>query len=281
MKKMLWLLLAAMPMQAVANDEDPIAYKCYYCTPDEMEEVALAQGVGRHYVYDAQNLSIFGYNVVRTGQLLVAESFAAEDWVESQFLGMMALYSGYSGDMKASIQDVRLLAPGTEHGRRHSYLWGHHLSSLNPHHATAREYVHRFLATLPRLQFLNTSTSSGKLLRFEYMLDDARPILAELSFFSRDDGRANFNFDHDARRWVYQNAESYSFQGNIQEKRDDFAPIEGEKWFHFSRSQRELAEAFIERALWAHIPVHGTLPDTGDLRFVCRRAGDDIQCYVD
>lgn len=52
MKKLFWMMLAALPMQAIANEEDPIAYKCYYCTPAEMKDVALAQGVGRHYVYD-------------------------------------------------------------------------------------------------------------------------------------------------------------------------------------------------------------------------------------
>lgn len=136
MKKMLWLLLAAMPMQAVANEEDPIAYKCYYCTPDEMEDVALAQGVGRHYVYDAQKLSIAGYEVTMADGILYADTFKTEDWVRNQFLGMMKLYSGSNGEMWTVIDDIRLLAPGTEHGKAYSYLWGQNLSSLNPTHAT-------------------------------------------------------------------------------------------------------------------------------------------------
>jgi hypothetical protein len=111
MKKVLWLLLAAMPMQAVANDEDPIAYKCYYCTPDEMEDVALAQGVGRHYVYDAQKLTIVGYDVDLRDGALKAESFVAEGWLQTQFLGMMSLYDPRDGEMRHFISDVALFAP--------------------------------------------------------------------------------------------------------------------------------------------------------------------------
>ena len=123
MKKLLWMMLAALPIQAVANEDDPIAYKCYYCTPAEMEDVALAQGVGRHYVYDAGNLNIMGFNVESAGNSLIATSFTAEDWVERQFKGMMGLYSGYDGSMEAYIENVDLLAPGSDHGRTNQRLW--------------------------------------------------------------------------------------------------------------------------------------------------------------
>ncbi|AOA73096.1 hypothetical protein [Stenotrophomonas rhizophila] len=280
MKKMLWLLLAAMPMQAVANEEDPIAYKCYYCTPDEMEEVALAQGVGKHYLYDASKMTITGHDVRLVDGTLKADSFTAEDWVKTQFLGMMKLYDGYTGDMSARIEDVSLFAPGTEHGRGYSYLWGHHLSSLNPTNPIAREYVYRYLAEHPDLKFLDTSTSGGKLLRFEYMLGGEHPITAQLQFIYRKGLHTLVYFDHKSRQWQYLGTES-PYQPSIQDRREDFAPSDGDWTFRYSRTDNDLAQAFIERALWAKIPVHGQLPIFDPVQFTCKRAADDIQCYIE
>lgn len=282
MKKMLWLLLAATPMQAVANEEDPIAYKCYYCTPDEMEDVALAQGVGRHYVYDAQKLTIVGYDVAELDGLLKAESFAAESWLQNQFLGMMSLYDPLDGDMEAMINDVALLAPNTEHGRSSRYIWPQDLTALNPHHKDARERVRRYLADLKELSFLDTSVSGGKLLKFKYAEHGDRPIAAWMSFRHRRAGNAIYRFDHDTRSWNYH--ESYLPEKErlkpVQESRDDFAPTEGGRAFEYLSYESDLIRAFMDRASWAGVPVHGQLPSSGGVRFNCERAVNDIHCMI-
>lgn len=283
MKKMLWLLLAAIPMQAVASEEDPIAYKCYYCTPDEMEDVALAQGTGRHYVYDASKMTIFGYDVTASDGLLEAHRFEAPDWVRSQFFGMMSLYNPTTGEMHAETPNVRLLAPDTEHGRSSRYLWGQHLTALNPLHSTARRYIVRYLSEHDDLRFLDTAISGGPLLRFKYMVDDFHPILATVSFDSRNDSIATYYFDHDNRSWRYLSA--YLPQDNsrktVQESRDDFVSATGEATFAYRSGEHRWVDAFVERATWANIPVHGQLPSSGAVRFTCRRGGMEIQCYVD
>jgi hypothetical protein len=283
MKKLLWMLLAALPMQAVANDDDPIAYKCYYCTPDEMEVVALAQGVGQHYVYDAKKLAIVGYNVFQQSGALRAEPFTAESWIEAQFLGMLDLYSPVDGSMYAWLGNVSLLAPGTEHGRSSRFLWVQDLTALNPHHLAARELVRRYLNEHEKLAFLDTSASGGKLLKFEYMPNGNYPIVAGFSLSGRTQNSARYYFDHDARLWRY--SKSYlpenSLNKPIQESREDFAPVEGRTSFEYASLEGDWAEAFIERATWASIPVHGKLPPYRSTKFNCIRASDDIQCYIE
>ncbi|MGH8036327.1 MAG: hypothetical protein ACREPD_01170 [Stenotrophomonas sp.] len=283
MKKLLWMLLAALPVQALAHEEDPIAYKCYYCTPGEMEGVALAKGIGQHYVYDAKKLTIVGYNVSAQDGVLRAESFAPESWVQAQFLGFMDLYFPDNGLMIALIGTVRLFAPGTEHGRNSRYLWGQDLTALNPHHLSARELVRRYLNEHEMLKFLDTSASGGKLLKLEYMLDENYPIFAAMHFSGRTESSTTYYFDRDARLWRYLNSHlpQSSSSKLIQERREDFAPIEGRTTVEYSRGQGSWAEAFKERATWAGIPVHGELPEYGATRFNCERAADDIQCYIE
>lgn len=281
MNKLLWMLLAALPMQAVANDDDPIAYKCYYCTQDEMEVAALAHGVGQRYVYDANKLTIIGFNVAFDGGMLKAEAFTAPPWVTNQFLGMMQLYSAHDGHMNANVTRVHLLAPGTEHGRATRYLWGHDLSSLNPRHEHARDLVHRYLMEAPSTRFLDTTLSNGRLLRFDYMLDGTRPVTAEVWFMDHILYSSQFYFDHHTRRWTYVGTRSPVGYA-IQESWNDFAPAPGEWRYSFlnSSDQRNgYPEAFIQRAAWAGIPVHGSLPPSA-VSFTCRRASDDIHCYI-
>lgn len=282
MKKMLWLLLAAIPMQAVAGEDDPIAYKCYYCTPDEMEGVALAQGVGRHYVYDAERLTIVGFDVFLMDEALKAESFVAESWVQNQFLGMMSLYDPLNGELEAMISDVALLAPNTEHGRSSRYIWPQDLTALNPHHKDARERVRRYLADYKELAFLDTSMSGGRLLKFQYTQEGDRPIAAWMSFRHRNVGHAIYHFDHDTRSWNYHKSylrENGSFKP-VQESREDFAPTQGRTTFQYRSSESELSRAFMDRAGWADVPVHGQLPSYGDVRFNCERAINDIHCMI-
>lgn len=282
MKKLLWALLAALPMQAAANEGDPIAYKCYYCTPAEMEDVALAQGVGQHYVYDAEKLTITGFRVFMQNGTLKADPFEAEGWVRTQFLGMMSLYNPSYGDMIGGVGPVALLAPGTEHGRSSRYLWGHDLIALNGHHEKARETVRRYVTEHPTFDFLDTSHSGGKLLRFEYMLDDSQPIIATMHFQGKSESRARYYFDHSARLWRYLGSylPQQHFHQAIQESRDDFAPSQGVTTYYYPSRHAEWAEAFIERATWAGIPVHGDLANYHNVRFDCERVIDDIQCQM-
>ncbi len=283
MKKLFWMMLAALPMQAIANEEDPIAYKCYYCTPAEMEDVALAQGVGRHYVYDYASRSIMGFEIAQAGNNLIANPFTAESWVQRQFKGMVALYQLIDGSMRAEFNYVAILAPGTEHGRSPRILWGHHLSALHPDHATARETVHRFLESSPELSFLDTSDSDGKLLRLAHTVDMDNTMIAHLSFGAHpgfDDGLlARFLFDHATRRWEYLDAQDRDHP--IQQTRDDFAPAEGITRFNYQRTYSVYTSTFIDRARWASIPVHGEVPSSGLKKVRCERNTDDIQCYIE
>lgn len=282
MKKLFWMMLAALPMQAMANGDDPIAYKCYYCTPAEMEDVALAQGVGRHYVYDAKKWTIFGYDVLSAGGELTATQFPAESWVQTQFRGMLAKFNNSTGEMVIKV-DSYLYAPDTEHGRFNRYIWGHHVSSLNPHHERVRETLQRFLRDHEYMQFLDTSNSGGRLLRFEYMVAGDRPILAEVEYIDPDYGTSSFFFDHDSRQWRYLSSDTRAYYSivPVQETRDDFAREQGTKLHSYRRGQQELARAFVERARWASIPVHGSVPISGDVSIRCERSGEDIQCYIE
>ncbi len=281
MKKLFWMMLAALPLQAMANEDDPIAYKCYYCTPAEMEDVALAQGVGRHYVYDYSDLRIAGFEVSRAGNNLVATSFVAEEWVQQQFIGFMALLDPSSGIKYVQFGDVELLAPGTDHGRVTQLLWGHHLSALHPDHGKARETVHRFLMSRRELQFLDTTLSNGRLLKFEHELASPSPIVASLAIGKYGVWGYTFNskfqFDRESRRWHHA---ASSASGPIQQTRMDFAPTDGIHRFVISDHVNILGNAFIERAKWASIPVHGELP-RWRAEFRCERKADDIQCYIE
>ena len=282
MKQLLWMALAALPMQAMANDEDPVAYKCYYCTPAEMEDAALRLGVGRQYIYDYSDRTIAGFEVAQVGGNLIAAPFPVEDWLERQYQGFMALLDPPTGSMYALFQDVELLAPGTDHGRTTQLLWGHHLSALHPEHGVARETVHRYLMTTPELNFLDTSVSQGRLLKFESELEKPLSLYAGLQF-----GRSivwgysfqsTFKFDRRSRRW---NHVSSSGNEPVQQSWEDFAPTEGTHRYRFYDRVEVSAPAFIERANWASIPVPGELPAFGDVKFRCVRALDDIQCEIE
>ncbi|WNH52939.1 hypothetical protein [Stenotrophomonas oahuensis] len=286
MKKLFWMMLAALPMQAMANGDDPIAYKCYYCTPAEMEDVALAQGVGRHYVYDYASRSIMGFEVAQAGGNLVANPFKAESWVDRQFRGMAALYDVTTSSMTIRFDEVKLLAPGTEHGREIGrMLWGHHLSALHPDHAEARETIHRYLTEHPELVFLDTTTSGGRLLKFAHSIENPAPILATMhmgeEFLWGGRMRVDFYFDHATRHWHFLDAKAGGSYF-VQNSRDDFAPAEGRFTFdhHYNRPELPLA-AFIERAGWASLPVHGEVVPGKTRSVRCERTTDDIQCYLD
>lgn len=285
MKKLFWMMLAALPMQAMASEDDPIAYKCYYCTPAEMEDVALAQGVGRHYVYDYSDLNIVGYEVAQGAGNLIASPFVAEDWVKTQFKGMAGLYDVMTSKMSIRFDDVKLLAPGTEHGRElGSMLWGHHLSALHPRQKEARETIRRYLDSHPRLGFLDTTASNGRLLKFAHTIEAPDPITATMYMGEEMYWgillSVDFYFDHASRRWEFMDARpggDYS----VQNHREDFAPDEGSVTFEHSSRRPELPVAgFLERAAWASIPIHGTVVPGKTKAIRCERKAQDIQCFI-
>lgn len=193
----------------------------------------------------------------------------------------MALLDPSLGIMFGVLEDVELLAPGTDHGRYTQLLWGHHLSALHPAHGIARETVHRFLMSTPEFDFLDTSPSGGRLLKFEHELHSPLSLHAVLQFgrniFWDDIVYSTFQFDRASRRWHHA---ASSASGPIQQTRMDFAPTEGTHRFTINDHVNLLGNAFIERAAWASIPVHGKLP-TWRAEFRCERKAEDIQCYVE
>ena len=144
----------------------------------------------------------------------------------------------------------------------------------------ARQYLFRHLAEHPDLKFLDTSMTSGKLLKFQYMLEGSHPITASLRFVNREQFYTEAYFDHATRQWHYLGTQSSSGQ-SIQERREDFAPSNGDWTYQYDWYDKVLAQAFMERAAWANIPVHGQLPVYDSVQFTCTRAGEDIQCYID
>jgi hypothetical protein len=280
MRRLLWLLLAALPMPATAQADDPIAYKCYYCTPAEMEEVALLQGVGKHYVYDVSRPHIEGFNVALQGGRLVADPFPPEAWTKKQFIGLVQLYGhdlgGSSLEPQGSFERVYLYAPGSDHARASPYLSSGHFSALHPDHRAARQTVARFLASHPVLGFLDTEASGGRLLRLELNKEGDRPPIATTGFSGRHFAR--FFYDYSARRWEYLAA--YDGLYWVQEKADDFV-IEGQPTtFKYRWLESGQRDAFIDRAASAGVVMVGTPVLHNDATIFCERVEEGVRCTV-
>lgn len=111
-------------------------------------------------MYDAEKLTIVGFDVFLRDEVLKAESFVAESWVQNQFTGMMSLYDPHSGEMRLYIRDVGLLAPIPSMGGGLD-TFGADITALNPHHAQARESVRRYLTEHTELSFLDTSIAAA------------------------------------------------------------------------------------------------------------------------
>ncbi|MFL9583958.1 hypothetical protein [Stenotrophomonas sp. AB1(2024)] len=280
MRRLLWLLLAALPMTATAQADDPIAYKCYYCTPAEMEDVALLQGVGQHYVYDVSGLHIVGFNVALQGGILVADPFPAEEWVKKQFIGFVQLYGHHLGGRSleplGSFEEVYLYAPGSDHARVSQYLSSEHFSALHPDHRAARQTVARFLASHPVLGFLDTEASGGRLLRLELNKDGDRPPIATTGFSGRHFAR--FFYDYSARRWEYLAAHDGLY--GVQEKADDFVVDGQPTTFNYRWLDSGERDAFMKRAARAGVSMIGTPVLYKDAMFLCERAEEGVRCTV-
>ncbi len=262
--------------------DDPIAYTCYYCTPAEMEHVALQQGAGEHYVYDAARVDITGFTVTAQGNQLRAVSFTPAAWITTQFEALLAAYDTDRDETIHVFSDTYLHAPGSAHGRSMTVLWGHHLGGLNPDRETGREIVRRHLSDQPGLAYLSADVQEGRVLRFWFERGDAKPLLARLYFtskpgFLRSLGSATFYFDRGTRRWEYLASEGR--QGQIPDSADDVVGPSGFQSYSFGSpsSEHELT-AFVQWLDWAGIPVTGDVTPGSSVTFTCRKTNGHIAC---
>lgn len=259
-------------------DQDPVAFKCYMCTQDEMRDVALDKGHGIHYVYDFHAPSISGFDVTLIGGKLIANHFNVEPWMQRQFDSLVSSYG--SDGLLAYYHDIRILAAGGDHTRAGmEVLYGHHLSLLNPDHQIELEKVLRYLhARLP--EFLLPDDPSGRLLRLGYMQADS--VKAKVRFDGMR-GYANFIFDYQTRQWRYVDSTVGSLDGDyVQNSPEDFVPSPDWNAYYFGAGDRRYAEDFLTRALWAGISVTGTMPATyGAVRFICSSTGGLIGCEIE
>jgi len=284
MKNLAWLLLAALPLQGMAQErmEDPIARPCYYCTNDEMSERARSLGVGEHYVYNsASQTNIQGFNVTNVGGELVATHFVPPAWIRTQYNAMMKLYQQSSGRFVDQWGTVNLQPPGSPHVfmeqiQSDTVLWGHHVTDLNPRHLEARETVRRMLTRASRFDFLKADTEHGRILRFESQLQGGSPLISRLNIFLFLGWIESF-FDYDTRQWVY--LQSSDGRNLIQESADDFVRPDGSP--RRLTNDREFDPYFRQRAAWAGVDVVGTLPDRyRDATYLCSRTAGKIQCLL-
>jgi hypothetical protein len=279
MKKMLWLLLAALPVQAAANVEDPIAYKCYMCTDDERVAVALGRGVGEHYVYNAANTrKLWAYRVALEGNTLVAEEFAPANWITYQYEKFMSMYKEDRGEFVDAYGTVALQPPGSPHVRSDLRLWGHHVSGLNPDHEQAREIALRSITA--RASYLAGDPEHGRLLRFEPQLRGDAPLIARFNILHTYLGFIEFFFNYDTRRWEY--LESGDQYNRMQERPEDFLSADGgPRSFRYPYTYDQLQPYFVQRAEWAGVNIIGELPVRADVTFNCSRVNEQTQCRID
>jgi hypothetical protein len=261
MKKLWWLLLAALPYPAVASMEDPVARPCYMCTASEMYERAESLGVGQHYIYDGASwTNIQGFNVTEVGGQRVATHFVPEPWIRTQYNALMRMYDAGTGRFVDQWGTVDLPAPGSPHGfnaqtATDTVLWGHHVSDLNPSHPEARQTVNRLLSRAVRFSFLHADTEHGRILRFESQADGRMPLISKLNIFLFLGWVESF-FDYDTRQWVYLRSSDGSYL--VQEKAEDFLYSDGTpRTFTYTR---EFLPYFQQRADWAGVAVVGQPP---------------------
>lgn len=276
MKKMLWLLLAAVPFQASASAEDPIAWKCYMCTPAEREAVALGKGVGEHFVYNAAaTRTLYGYRVTLQQGTLAAEEFAPPAWIARQYEEMMKLYKADDAEFRDEWGTIGIEPPVPGEAR----LWGHHTSGLHPQSAEARERAMRVIRNAVRFNFLRYDGAHGRVLRFEPQLHGQAPLISRLNITTSQHGHIEHVFDHDTKQWVY--LEARDLHNVMQDSAEDFlAPDGGPRRFYYSYGYPELQRAFIQRAEWAGVKVFGELPSRQNVYFNCSRRGDEIHCQI-
>lgn len=286
MKKAGWLLLAALPLQGMAQDkvEDPVAQPCYMCTDAEMYAKARSLGVGSHYVYQGASLTnIQGFNVTNVDGQLVATHFVPPAWIRTQYNALMKIYNSVRGEFVDEWGTVDLQPPGSPHvmmeqPQSDTILWGHHVSDLNPRRMEARETVRRVLSRSFRFDYLRADAEHGRILRFESQLHGAAPLIARLKMLSSTLGYVEFFFDYETRQWEYLQSADWSLR--VQEKEDDFLWPDGSA--RRTVYERSLAPYFLQRAEWAGVPVTGTpLFGTSTVAYLCARIAGKIQCRAE
>ncbi|WP_448141762.1 hypothetical protein [Stenotrophomonas bentonitica] len=284
MKRLSWLLLAALPYQAMASVEDPVAQPCYMCTNAEMYAKARSLGVGSHYVYQGSSeTNIQGFHVTNEGGELVATHFVPAPWIRTQYNALMKLYDYTRGEFVDEWGTVGLQPPGSPHvmmekPQSDSILWGHHVSDLNPRRMEARETVRRMLTRSIRFDYLRADTEHGRILRFESQLHGAAPLIAKLKILTSELGYVEFYFDYETRQWEYLNSRDWNWV--IQEKADDFLYPDGSP--RRLVYQRSLAPYFVQRAGWAGVQVIGTPPfGSSSVAYLCARIAGKIECRAE
>lgn len=273
------LMLAGVPAQGNERPPDPIAWKCYMCTPEERMDIALGKGPGEHYVYTGgtSTANIYGYRVTPQAGQLVAEYFEPVYWIKEQYRTMMFAFDKDRGQFVKEYDTVNLYPPESPHARSDSRLWGHHVSALNPVSAEAREIARRSVEARMR-SLLQADPEHGRFLRFEFQLDGSAPLIVRLNMFSHL-GYVEYFLDHDSRTWHYLR----SGDGNnlIQESPDDFVAEDGgPKTFRYPAINRELHPYFVTRARWAGADIVGHLPTQSAVQFDCSRFDGRLQCYI-
>lgn len=280
MRKLGWLLLAALSFQAAAEArlEDPIARPCYMCNASEMYAHAESLGVGEHYVYNGASVTnIQGFRVTNEGGQMVATHFAPPAWIRTQYNELMKLYDSSRGVFYDEWGTINLQPPGSPHVRNDNVMWGHHLSDLNPRHPEARDIVQRFLSRTSRFDYLKADAEHGRILRFESQLDGASPLIVRLKVYLSELGYMEFFFDHENRRWEYLRSADANLV--LQEKPEDFLRSDGSPRRLVYR--RGLLPYFWQRAEWAGIEVSGTpAPGGTDVGYLCGRTAGNIRCEL-
>lgn len=276
MKKLLWLALAAAPVQATEVPEDPIAWRCYMCTPQEREAIAISKGVGEHLVYNASAYEvIYAYRVTEQSGVLVAEAYTPPTWITSQYREMMRLYTTLRGEFVDQWGTISLESPVPGDGD----MWGHHTSALHPQYLEARERAMRVIRNAIRFRFLRADAEHGRVLRFEAQLNGEAPLISRLNMGTSQNGYIEHVFDHDSKQWVYLEAgDQYNVMQNSAE--DFLAPDGGPRRFYYNYTYPALQRAFVQRAEWAGVKVFGELPSRQNVYFNCSRRGDEIHCQI-
>ncbi|OEZ00091.1 hypothetical protein BIY45_13365 [Stenotrophomonas sp. BIIR7] len=285
MKKVWWLLLAALPYPAVASVEDPLARPCYMCTASEMYERAESLGVGQHYIYNGASwTNIQGFDVTEVNGQRVATHFVPEPWIRTQYNQMMRLYDERRDEFVDPWGTVSLQPPGAPHvaleqPQSSTILWGHHVAGVNPRHLEARETARRMITRAIRFDYLNADTEHGRVLRIESPWGGITPLISRLNIITAYLGFIEFYFDHETRRWEY--LESGDRYARMQETPEDFLHADGApREFLYRKEYAALRPFFMDRAKWAGVEVIGELPGYVDMVFSCSRVQGKPQCRI-
>jgi hypothetical protein len=273
----MWLIMAALPFQAAAEVEDPIARPCYMCTPQEMQERARNLGPGEHYVYG--NGALLGFRVTGGNGQVVAEQFAPAAWMRTQYTELMRIYNQHRGEFVDTWTSLTLNPPGSPHVRSDTILWAHHVAGVHPDHLQAREYVRRVLTNSTRFNYLKADKEHGRVLRFEAQLDGRMPLISRIHTGQTYLGFKEFFFDYDNKRWEY--LESGDMYNRMQDRPENFLSADGgPRSFRYPYSYHELQPYFVQRAEFAGVKVIGQLPVRSDVMFNCSRVGTQTECRI-